>query len=134
MESKRRHNPGRVDGLVSVGEVKFIWERNSWAQHRRDLDNLSSESMPRLSPPATAAYWTVWNAAIERIGRAEPGYTRIRYEDPVADPRPNFESIVTLQVSQGSASRSSTSGRWSLRLVTLFRAIPSGSAREVFDS
>ena len=43
--------------------------------------------IPAMSVPRSGAYWTAFNAASDRIGRAFPHrYLRLRYEDFAADP------------------------------------------------
>lgn len=74
---------------------------HSWARSKPDPDNPVTDMMHRMHPAVTGAYWTSWNAAIERIGRSESRYMRIRYEDLVAAPRSTVESILDFAEVQG---------------------------------
>ena len=76
---------------------------HSWTRQKRDPDNPNTMWMPRLHPAVTAAYWTTWNAAIERIGRLSAAYLRVRYEDLVATPRSTLESILEFAGISGAA-------------------------------
>lgn len=81
----------RVDTVHLVRDPRAV--AYSWMRVKVDPDNPDKE-MPRLHPASTAAYWTVWNSAIERIGQGTDSYMRIRYEDVVASPRSALESIL----------------------------------------
>lgn len=67
---------------------------HSWTRDKVDPDHPDGERMPRLHPAATGAYWTAWNTAIERIGRRQDGYLRVRYEDLTASPGTVLREIV----------------------------------------
>jgi hypothetical protein len=59
----------------------------SWQRDKEDPDAPGGGRMPKLHPGATAAYWSVWNLATERlVRRAGVPYLRFRYEDLVGDP------------------------------------------------
>ena len=90
----------RVDTVHLVRDPRAV--AHSWMRVKVDPDNPNNEEMPRLHPAATAAYWTVWNSAIERIGKDGGSYMRIRYEDVVASPRSALESLLEFAGMEGA--------------------------------
>lgn len=90
----------RVDTVHLVRDPRAV--AYSWKRVKLDPDNPHNELMPRLHPAATAAYWTVWNSAIERIGNDGGAYMRIRYEDIVASPQSALESVLEFAGMKGA--------------------------------
>lgn len=87
------HTPGldvRVAHIVrDPRAVAYSWQRD-----KEDPDAPGDARMPKLHPGATAAYWSVWNLAIERlVRRAGVPYLRFRYEDLVGDPDGTLAAI-----------------------------------------
>lgn len=67
---------------------------HSWTRDKADPDHPTGAPMPKQHPATTGMYWTTWNAAIERIGRRQDGYLRVRYEDLTAAPGETLREIL----------------------------------------
>jgi hypothetical protein len=69
----------------------------SWQRDKPDPDAPGGGRMPRLPPAATAAYWSAWNVATERLAHTgRLPYLRLRYEDLVADPAARVGEVLAL--------------------------------------
>ncbi len=69
----------------------------SWQRDKADPDAPGNGRMPKLPPALTAAYWSAWNVATERIVRANRiPYLRLRYEDLIADPHRAVGAVLDL--------------------------------------
>jgi Sulfotransferase family len=69
----------------------------SWQRDKPDPDAPGDARMPRLPPAATAAYWSAWNLATERLAHTgHLPYLRLRYEDLVADPAARVGEVLAL--------------------------------------
>lgn len=89
---------------------------HSWQRHKEDPDAPDGGRMPRLHPAVTAAYWSAWNLATERlVRRAGIGYLRFRYEDLVTDPEETLARITALVGVRAAASPVTTAGQLVLR-------------------
>jgi hypothetical protein len=68
----------------------------SWS--RPDASGGSRELLPTYSPLVSSSWWSAWNVAIEVLLRPRLGdrYIRVRYEDLMAAPRRQLESLVRM--------------------------------------
>jgi hypothetical protein len=70
---------------------------HSWQRTKELSDGSSRRHMLRQGTARSAALWQVWNRMVERrFGRDPARYVRVRYEDFVAQPRPELEPVVAM--------------------------------------
>jgi hypothetical protein len=76
----------------------------SWQRDRPDPDAPGDGRMPRMNPAVTGLYWSVWNAATERIAH-DGGLPRlaVRYEDLVARPHDTVTRLLELAGTDATA-------------------------------
>jgi hypothetical protein len=71
--------------------VAYSWQRD------KDDPDAPGARMPRLPPAVSAAYWSAWNLATERLARTGGlPYLRLRYEDLIADPAGRVGEVLAL--------------------------------------
>lgn len=69
----------------------------SWQRKRLRSDGAESRYMQTMSGPKACALWSIWNLTAELMwSRSGSAYTRVRYEDLVAEPAAVLRKVLTL--------------------------------------
>jgi len=100
--SKEPHYSFILDSLPSL-DVRFLHlvrdpraVARSWQRDKKEIGLPGDASMERRSPPVSALYYDVSNAAAEWLWRRHPDrYLRLRYEDFVRRPGDALRAIGT---------------------------------------
>jgi hypothetical protein len=66
----------------------------SWTRNKRMPSPIGDQKfLERFAPTFIAPRWLIWNVALRALSLRNPHYTRIKYEDFVAAPRPVLEQL-----------------------------------------
>jgi hypothetical protein len=66
----------------------------SWKRRKRQPDLGADAFMERQGTGKSAVLWSVWNRSLERLSRDWPHYTRMTYEEFLADPPTQLRRVL----------------------------------------
>ncbi len=77
----------------------------SWTRNKKMPSPIGEQRfLDQFAPSAVAPRWLIWNAALGALSLRNPHYTRITYEDFVADPLPALHKLSAFAAEQFTPS------------------------------